>query len=206
MVVVIHGLWNRGAESWLLRRRLASRCGVPVRRFRYPSTEAPFERNVGALRDFIGGLEARPVGLIGHSLGGLLALAALAGLPPGRVTRAVLLGPPLAGSRVVHRLLRMGGPGRWLTGASGEVLATGLDARAPDGTEIGIIAGTRAVGMGRAVIRFDGPSDGTVAVAETRLEGASDRCHLPVSHTGMLFSREVAERASRFLLTGGFGA
>ena len=53
--------------------------------------------------------------------------------------------------------------------------------------------------------RFDGPSDGTVAVAETRLPGLADHCLVAASHTGLVFSRPAAGQAAAFLRHGRFG-
>ena len=46
--------------------------------------------------------------------------------------------------------------------------------------------------------------DGTVAVAETRLDGARDHIIMPTTHTGMLISRNVAEQIGSFLRRGEF--
>jgi hypothetical protein len=70
--------------------------------------------------------------------------------------------------------------------------------------EIGIIAGTVPLGFGQLVAEFDEPNDGTVAVSETRLEGAKDHLVMPVSHKGMLVSRDVADQAAAFLIRGEF--
>jgi hypothetical protein len=70
--------------------------------------------------------------------------------------------------------------------------------------DLGIIAGTRAVGLGQLVVRFNEPSDGSVAVSETRLPGATDHITLPVSHFGMLLSARVAREAGAFLALGHF--
>jgi hypothetical protein len=43
-------------------------------------------------------------------------------------------------------------------------------------------------------------------VEETLIEGAADRRVLRVSHTGMLFSAEVAGQIVSFLKAGRFGA
>jgi hypothetical protein len=72
------------------------------------------------------------------------------------------------------------------------------------GRELGLIAGTRAVGIGRFFAGFSEPNDGTVAVRETRLEGATDHLLLPVSHMGMLLSARVADECGRFLRDGRF--
>jgi hypothetical protein len=43
-----------------------------------------------------------------------------------------------------------------------------------------------------------------VAVAETWLAGARDHVTLPVSHTGLLFSKRVADAVVEFLRSGRF--
>jgi hypothetical protein len=55
------------------------------------------------------------------------------------------------------------------------------------------------------VVDFDEPNDGAVAVSETRLPGAKQHLILPVTHTGMLLSPQVAQEAGQFLATGHFG-
>ena len=72
------------------------------------------------------------------------------------------------------------------------------------GRDIGVIAGTKPYGAGRFFRVFDEPGDGTVAVSETRIAGAARHLELPVTHTGMLFSREVADQAICFLKSGRF--
>jgi hypothetical protein len=72
--------------------------------------------------------------------------------------------------------------------------------------ELGVIAGSRPIGLGRFFARFDEQSDGTVAVSETKLPGHLAHVTLPVSHMGMLASRVVADYVGRFLANGRFGA
>jgi hypothetical protein len=69
---------------------------------------------------------------------------------------------------------------------------------------MGIVAGSLGIGLGRLFGRFDEPNDGMVTVAETRLAGATDHVVLPVTHTSLLLSREVAHQAERFLRVGRF--
>ena len=64
--------------------------------------------------------------------------------------------------------------------------------------------GSIGIGLGRLFGRFDGPNDGMVTVAETRLAGAADHIVLPVAHTSLLWSREVARQAEHFIGTGRF--
>jgi hypothetical protein len=60
------------------------------------------------------------------------------------------------------------------------------------------------LGLGRLFADLNADHDGTVLVEETRLPGAKDHIVLSTSHTGMLFSAEVAEQARWFLRTGTF--
>ncbi len=62
--------------------------------------------------------------------------------------------------------------------------------------ELGIVAGTRRVGLGQFLTTLDGDNDGTVAVSETRLPGATDSITLPVSRMGLLMSARVARETT----------
>jgi hypothetical protein len=70
--------------------------------------------------------------------------------------------------------------------------------------DIGMIAGSRSIGLGLLLGGLGEPGDGTVAVAETRAEGLRQHRLLPVTHTGMLFSKQVAREVAYFLRTGSF--
>src|SRR5436189_119017 len=70
--------------------------------------------------------------------------------------------------------------------------------------ELGCIAGTRSVGLGRFFARFDEDCDGTVGVSETKLPGHKAHLTLPVSHMGMLLSADVARQVGAFLDLGRF--
>ncbi|MET0104247.1 MAG: alpha/beta hydrolase [Sedimenticola sp.] len=201
-LVLVHGVWMTGLEMGWLGRRL-SREGFDVRYFRYHSLGFTPSQNAERLHRFIRGLAVERLHLVGHSLGGIVLLhlfAGHAGIPPGRV---VLLGSPVNGSRVAA-LMRHNPLLRPFLGRSFE---QGLSGDVPPWSrerELGVIAGTGGLGVGRLLGAVDGGSDGTVSVDETRLEGASDSCTLEASHMGMLFSAEVAGQISAFLRSGGF--
>lgn len=203
-IAMVHGLWNRGPEAWVLRRRLRRYCRRPVVQFSYETVTRGFASNVDRLVAFLDAQRPGRIDLVAHSLGGLLVLSATGRLPAERFGRIVLLGPPLRGSVAAKRLAGLGLLGSWLAGGSLDALVQGLPEASAGGLEIGVIAGNKPVGMGRVLGSFDGPSDGTVRVAETRLPGAAGELILPVSHTGMLFSDTVARAAAGFLLTGAF--
>ena len=70
--------------------------------------------------------------------------------------------------------------------------------------EVGVIAGTIGIGLGRMVGRLEKPHDGVVTVKETELPGINDHLMLPVSHSGLLLSRRVVKQAAFFLGHGRF--
>ena len=200
-VILVHGLWFGAWSLGLLARRLRQ-AGFRPRRFRYPSTGAPLEEQSLALRRFIGPASDAPLHFVAHSLGGLVTLSMLADageLPPGRV---VLLGSPLLGSVAARKAAALPGGSR-LLGAALAGLEGGL-ARPEIRRDTGMIAGSRSFGLGMLLGGLGGPGDGTVAIAETRVAGLREHRILPVTHTGMLFSREVAEEVASFLRAGSF--
>jgi hypothetical protein len=69
---------------------------------------------------------------------------------------------------------------------------------------LGVLAGEQSAGLGRLAARFDGPNDGTVAVSETTVVGASDTMTLNVGHMSMLTSRTAANQVIHFLRRGQF--
>lgn len=203
-VIVAHGLWMPGFETGLLRRRLRD-AGFEPRLFRFASVRETLAGNVERLARFSEEIAGETVHYVGYSLGGVVAVAFLERhAPAARPGRIVCLGSPLNGSAAGARLGRLPG-GRRVAGRSiGDLNARrGLPPWRGPG-QLGIVAGNLGVGAGRALGALAVPNDGTVAVAETRLEGATDHIVLPVSHTSMMFSRRVAEQAIAFLREGRF--
>ena len=132
VVVYVHGLWLKGGESFLLRRRLSRALKAQSRVFRYASVGARLTDNAMALGRYLQTIETDTLHLVAHSMGGLVILklfelsllpqGPLAGvaqrLPPGRI---VLTGSPVRGSRSAERLVRL--PlGRALLGSAAETL------------------------------------------------------------------------------------
>jgi pimeloyl-ACP methyl ester carboxylesterase len=202
-VVVVHGLWMIGSVMGMLRRRLEPR-GFDVTTFGYASIREGLESNAAKLAAFLACVPGDTVHLVGHSLGCVVIRGLLEWHSLDRPGRIVCLGPPFAGSVTAERVSRLPGGSRLIGLSMRDLIARGGFAAAPAGREIGIIAGRIGIGVGRLFGRFDGPNDGMVTVAETRLAGAADQIVLPVAHTSLLWSREVARQAEHFIRTGRF--
>jgi hypothetical protein len=72
------------------------------------------------------------------------------------------------------------------------------------GRDLGVIAGDLAMGLGRLMGRMPAPNDGTVWLDETDLPGATEQLQVRASHSGMMFSAEVARQVAAFLRDGRF--
>ena len=197
-IALIHGLWM---GPWALRPLAGrlQRADLNPARFGYSTRTTP-AASADRLADWLSRQPSMPRHLIAHSLGGIV-LAHLIDRHPHLLspeTRIVLLGSPLAGSKVARRLARHSLGRRLLAGS----LVDGLDGKGPAwrAAHTLMIAGTRPIGPGRLVPgALDGPNDGTVAVAETRVPGITAHQCLPVNHFGLLLSATVAETAIDFL-------
>ncbi len=207
-VICLHGMWMPGSEMAYMKRQLENEHDFECRLFSYPSVKATLDENAALLAEFIAEQDVGRVHLVGHSLGGVLALRMLSLNPDARVARVVCLGSPLCGSRAASML----NAHEWGNAILGKTVTAGVvdesaakwAAQVTGWTEIGIVAGTVPVGLGRLVASFDAENDGTVAVAETRLPGARDHISLSVSHMGMVVSKDVADQTAAFLLRGEF--
>jgi pimeloyl-ACP methyl ester carboxylesterase len=206
VVILVHGLWMSGFELGMLKRRIESQSEFRALPFSYPSTKESMTEHVRGLIEFAKSQPADEMHFVGHSLGSLVILRALQitnDLPPGR---AVLLGPPCQGSRAAQGVARVLPFSRALLGSAIHEECIGWSPREWSGRrEVGIIAGSMGMGLGRLFADLQTDHDGTVLVDETQLPGAKDHIVLHTSHTSMLFSPEVAEQAVTFLRYGKFG-
>ena len=188
--------------AMLWHRQRLQQAGYRTLLFSYPTVRRSAFENVVALQARIEQLATEQVHYLAHSLGGLVVrhlFARYPDQPPGRV---VTLGTPHCGSATAELLTRHG-----LGFALGRSVDQALLPPAPSWPlerQLGSLAGTLSVGLGRWLSMLPTPNDGTVTVAETCCEGMTDHLCLPVSHSSMLFSPAVADQAMAFFATGRF--
>jgi pimeloyl-ACP methyl ester carboxylesterase len=192
-----------GGESLLLRRRLSREYGMEVHPFRY-ATATSMGEITARLQRFVRDLQADRLHFVGHSLGGLVIYRFLERFPQQPPGRVVFLGTPSVASRAAVQAAHI----RLVATAMGRSVQDELlrprDRRWNADRQLGIIAGTRPLGFGQILARFDEDCDGTIGVSETQLPGATEHITLHVSHLGMLVSSRVARETGAFLQEGRF--
>lgn len=203
-VVLVHGLWFPGYLISVLAGRLR-RQGFRACIFAYPSVRSDLSANAARLGHFIEKLDAETVHLVGHSLGAILIRALFHFHPQQKPGRIVTLAAPHGGSQVADRLGRHAFWRRAMGRGVAQLLAAAPQQWAPPPRDIGVICGTRSFGMGKILVRhLPKPNDGLLTVKESAWPAAHEHLALPVSHTGMLFSRTVARQVAGFLENGRF--
>ena len=121
-VILVHGIWAHGVTMVMMKVRLVNEYGYDVHLFNYPSVTGSLDDNAKRLSDFIGKQNLEATHIIGHSLGGVIALRMYAiddAAVPGRL---VTLGAPLTGSRAASFLSSLD----WAEPILGESLPAGV--------------------------------------------------------------------------------
>ncbi|MBC7983898.1 MAG: alpha/beta fold hydrolase [Candidatus Obscuribacterales bacterium] len=203
-IIIVHGLWMTGLELGVLQHRLRTDHGFEASIFSYPSITGTMAEHVASLRSYAEAQKCERLHFVGHSLGGIVTLKLLVStdnLPPGRV---VCLASPMQGSCAVNGFARWPFARAALGAAICDEVLTSKPRQWDGRRDVGIIAGSLSIGLGRLFADFQEPSDGTLLVSETKLEGAKDHIIMPVSHTGIVFSAEATAQIAKFLRDGKF--
>jgi len=205
-IIIVHGLWMTGLELGVLQHRLRVDHGFEASIFSYPSITGSMQDHVDSLYEFVKSHRTNRMHFVGHSLGGIVVLKLLEShddIAPGRV---VCLASPMQGSCAVDGFARWPFARAALGAAICEEVLSSKPRRWDGRRDVGIIAGSLSIGIGRLFADFHEPSDGTLLVSETKLAGARDHIVMPVSHTGIVFSVEVTAQIAKFLRDGYFEA
>ncbi|NVB41480.1 hypothetical protein G6O69_26820 [Pseudenhygromyxa sp. WMMC2535] len=207
-VLLLHGalrssLGMKPTARFLNQRGFEARAlGYPTRRDDLDGHAARLE---ATLHTWLAGRELEILGLLTHSMGGLVARALLAREGVRRLAarqRLVMLAPPNRGSTLAVQN-RDFVPFQWLYGrAAGELQparAEALDPPPPSCETLILIGGT---GDGRGYNpRISGDDDGVVASAETGLPGLEPE-FVGGLHSTLQWRPAVLERAASFLAAG----
>lgn len=188
LVILIHGILPAINPFADMQQRLRD-AGFDATMVSYPSTHDTIEVHADGIDKLLNRLhETKTISFVTHSMGGLVLRQLLASSAAWQkrisIDRAVMVAPPNQGSAIA-RTLKDFEPFKLLYGVSGQQLTPEMAQTLP-GLNIPfiVIAGGLGDGAGYNPI-LEGDDDGTVTVAETRLDGAENFYLVPDTHTAI---------------------
>ncbi len=202
-VLLVHGILMNPLEMRFLGRQL-EKSGFNVHYVYYQSVLKTPAENAHVIHKKINQLDLPDLHIVAHSLGGIIIMHLFDqfnDVPNGKV---VMLGSPVNGSwiaqkvhtwPVVSPILARSMP----NALSGEDVPEWNSKR-----DWGMISGTRNQGLGLLTGGLPDKGDGTVLLKETIHPKQTAQININTSHTGLLFSKEVASLITTFLQTSRF--
>lgn len=196
-VILIHGLLCNTRFLYPMANQLRKQNLDPVF-FSYHSLREHSSTAQERLKNLIE-QQQMPCHIVGHSLGGLLAVNTLQTHPYLQecVTSMICVGSPLRGSKVAQHLVQSR-LGNTLIGRNRTLLKTGCS-EWTGRTAIGSIAGSKCLGLGKLLTHLEIVNDGTVGLSETQLQGIEHHITLPASHTGLLWHQQTVDNIVHFI-------
>lgn len=195
LVLYVHGMGRSPLSGWPMLRRLRQ-AGLRTAVFGYVAALESFDSIVRRLRKHIEHIARQgPYAVAGHSLGGVLLRAALAGMPAGTLQpkHVFLIGSPVSSARLAVKL-----KSRWvfklLAGDCGQLLAAPERMSTVSGPQVPTTAIVGVAGLrGRLSPFGDEPNDGVVSDSEVSASWISAKVELRQLHTFLPASASVAD-------------
>ncbi len=186
-VVVLHGLYMSGFVMRPLCKRL-EKSGLDILNLTY-NTLAPDKTAIFDKIDLF--INSQPTAMVCHSMGGLVARAYLEANSPQsqHVKQVITLGTPHKGSHIAKQMQQKGFD--MLLKNSVEFLLS-ENGDWPFDAKLYSIAGDLPIGL-MPLIAKGSISDGTVLIDETKLNGMAEHKVFHLSHTSMIYSRQVMD-------------
>ena len=201
-VVLIHGMGRTRASLWMLERRL-KKAGYEMLNFPYSVRDENLDQITDRLQQYVrDNVKTERYHFIGHSLGNIIVRNGFKKEYRPGLSRIVMLTPPNKSPNLAKQFKDFD-LYQWIFGDSGQKLASDAfyETLPVPKVEFGVIAGNKSSGL-----LLDGPSDGTVTVEDTKLDGMTDFLVLHHSHTFFMDSEDTADACVRFLQTGKFAS
>ncbi|MBV7299406.1 lipase/acyltransferase domain-containing protein [Enterovibrio paralichthyis] len=195
-IILLHGLYMHGIALIPLRNRLQE-AGHDVLNLSYNTVFPDLDTLFAEMDAFI---DAQPTAIVAHSMGGVITRVYLeAGSEMSRFVEPVItLGTPHQGSEVAA-FFRKIGLGELMFQDSCKFLLPENEPSWPDNVTLYSLAGDMAIGPARVLVNNGEPSDGTVLIVETKITGMASHEVFPLTHTGMILSRRIADRIIEIL-------
>jgi len=207
-VIVLHGI-ARTHRSMSHVSKALRKAGFEVLNIGYPSTRLPLESlldHIGPQVEKFNQDSDRKLHFVGYSMGGLLARGVIHRHRPENLGRVVQLAPPNGGSEVAD-FWKNFFLFKWIFGPAGQELGRREQKFSrilgPVDFELGVIAGNRTWDPFSSAM-IEGPDDGKVSVASTKVEGMKDHIVIPATHTFIIYKKEAFRQAIHFLRHGEF--
>lgn len=189
-VLLVHGLGGHRILMQRLSRQLSAK-GYRVVNWGYRSVWGDIRDHARRLRQRMERLElAAPptqLHLVTHSMGAIVARAALADYAPDSLKRIVMLCPPNHGSHVATRIAPWVG---WLSQPLTQIR---------DATDSYVNSLPQDLAQRYSVGVIMAGGDFVVQPSSTHLPGVLDQITLPGRHSALLFNSQTATEAAHFL-------
>lgn len=204
-VLILHGVLMHALAMFYLAYQLR-KYGFIVHSLSYQSILKTPAENAFILHKKILNLNlnVNKLHIVAHSLGGIVSTHLLTHFDSIAKGNIVMLGTPINGSWFANKLR----PYPIINKILANSMKQGLSGKEIPEWKLeyhwGMIAGQANFGLAIIVGGLPEKSDGTVMLKETQHKKIDEHIILPVSHTGMLFSKDVALLTASFLKYGKF--